>query len=355
MGSVSLIDPLEDPRWDRFVERHPLGWITHLSGWKRVLEGSFSRMKGYYLAISNGNGGEIEAALPLFEVTGWLREKTLVSVPFGTLCDPLVSNAREMDILLDAARGLSEQSGARTLEIRAFGDPAPILDSRVSRHAFLKNHSLRVDASPEELFKKFHRTCVRQRITRAEKAGLRIRRGSEERDVDLFYRMYRETRKRLGFPPQPKSLFQLLWREFAPAGRIAILFAEREGQPLSVVILLKFKDRMSAEYLAWDFRCRDISPNHFLFWEAIKWASSEGFEYFDFGATSPNNTTLMEFKGHWGTTVADIVTYFYPRRAWDGWEEKERSLAYRLTRRVCRRMPSPVLEILGDCLYRQCW
>jgi hypothetical protein len=34
MANAILIDPARDPRWDRFVKKHPFGWITHLSGWK---------------------------------------------------------------------------------------------------------------------------------------------------------------------------------------------------------------------------------------------------------------------------------------------------------------------------------
>ena len=63
-----IIDPVKDPRWDKFVEGHPFGLICHLSGWKQVLEESFPHMKGYYLALLNHDNESIRAALPIFEV-----------------------------------------------------------------------------------------------------------------------------------------------------------------------------------------------------------------------------------------------------------------------------------------------
>jgi hypothetical protein len=64
MDKISFIEPESDPRWDEYVAQHPHGWICHLSGWKKVLEKSFTHMKGYYPAIVD-EAGTIKAALPV--------------------------------------------------------------------------------------------------------------------------------------------------------------------------------------------------------------------------------------------------------------------------------------------------
>jgi len=61
---IGLIDPLADRRWDRFVDQHPFGWITRLSGWKSVLEWTFPHMRGYYLTLCD-SAGVLKAALPI--------------------------------------------------------------------------------------------------------------------------------------------------------------------------------------------------------------------------------------------------------------------------------------------------
>jgi hypothetical protein len=116
MKTVIEIDSNQDRRWDKFIERHPLGWISHTSGWKNFLERSFKHIRGHHLAVVDGE--EIVAALPIFAVRSWLTGKRLVSVPFATLSDPLLSALEDMGILLDAVLNLSNKIGAKYVEIR---------------------------------------------------------------------------------------------------------------------------------------------------------------------------------------------------------------------------------------------
>ena len=115
--TIKLIDPITDPRWDKFVENHPFGWIYHLSGWKKVLEQSFNHMKGYYFALIDENDG-IKAGLPIYEVKSWLTGNRLVSIPFATLCNPLISTSEEMTELLKAVMEFSRDRNISYLEIR---------------------------------------------------------------------------------------------------------------------------------------------------------------------------------------------------------------------------------------------
>jgi len=350
-GEVFLLDPLSDPRWDAFVERHPFGKIAHTAGWKKALEASFSNVKGYCLALSDQNETGLRAALPLFERRGWVSGRRLISIPHATLCDPLVSSAADLCTLVDAALGLHRQRSVPSLEIRSLEATALLNDDRFSRHHFLKTHSIDLDKSQEELFRSFHRSCVRQRITRAASSGLSLVAGQDESDLRSFFRLFVKTRKRLGFPPQPYRFLSSLWREFGARGTMSLLLAKQQQRILSGLILFKFRDRVSAEFLAWDAGCRDISPNHYLFWEAIKAAREEGYAVFDFGATSPTNSALMEFKKHWGTKLDDITHSYCPGQENDDYESKERSFQYRILRKVCPHMPDTLLIQLGRLFY----
>ena len=89
-NEVIIIDPLNDERWDKFVENHNWGWLCHLAGWKQVLEKSFKHMKGYFLVLLNNRKKHIKAALPVYQVKSWMTGNKLVSIPFATLSDPLV-------------------------------------------------------------------------------------------------------------------------------------------------------------------------------------------------------------------------------------------------------------------------
>lgn len=352
LGSVVRIDPLKDPRWDRFVENHPFGWICHSSGWKRVLEQTFKHIKGHHLALVDSRNGNIKAGLPLFEVCSWLTGRRLVSIPFATLSDPLISSPIEMKTLLDAAIDLSDQIGTSRIEIRTLYAHPLISDPRLAGDHFYKHHYLKLDKKPEELRRSFHRKAVRQEINMVEKSNLRLRIAGPESDLRKFYILYVKTRKRLGLPPHPYRFFKALWDVFYPSGKIALFLAELDKDTIAGHMVFKFNQRFSAEFEGWDKRFSKMSPNHFLFWEEIKAAYSEGYKIFDFGRTSPGNIPLMDFKRHWGTHTVDLPQFFYPMQSCGKVAAKESSLAYKLIQGAVKNSPDFALSAIGKFCYR---
>lgn len=352
MTDVQIIDPSKDPRWDKFVENHPFGWVVHLSGWKKVLEKCFKHMKGYYLVLCDTTNTNILAGLPLFEIRSWLTGNRLVSIPFATLCDPLISSDEQMDILFDSALKLSQDLGIPRIELRTFMSSPRIGNNRVARDDYYKHHFIPLEKEPEELKKSFHRTNVRQRIRRAQNVGLDHRVADSESDMIAFYELHTKTRKKVGLPPQPYTFFKELWETFSPSKQMVLHLAERNNITLAGLILFKFRDRVSAEFLASDEQYLNVSPNHLLFWEAIKLAYAEGYKVFDFGRTSPNNETLMTFKNRWGTQLVDLPQYFYPENAFKPGEAQESSMSYKLINKICQSSSESVCKLLGRICYK---
>lgn len=112
-GKIVFIDPEKDERWDQFVENHEMGLIYHLSGWKKVIEKTFPHIRGIFLAVVENN--EIKAALPIYEVKSWLTGHRFVSVPFAQFCDPLVSSAIDLKLILQK---IQDEHKAESLEIK---------------------------------------------------------------------------------------------------------------------------------------------------------------------------------------------------------------------------------------------
>lgn len=351
MPDVRLIDPCRDGRWDRFVAAHPFGWITHLAGWKSVLEQTFTHLKPRYIALF-GPDGQIVAALPLFEVKSIITGHRFVSLPFATLCDPLVSNEREMEALLSAMQEMLKETGARYVELRTHMASAFVPGRRFSSVDLYKNQYLPLNRPPDVLKASFHRSCVRQRIARAERSGLAVRAADNESDLKEFYRLHSDMRKRLGLPAPPFAFLRALWRTFFPIGQLSLLLSTFKTKVIGGIILFKFKERVSAEFLGWDERYRDMSPTHHLFWEAIKAAHAEGRRIFDFGRSSLVDTSLSTFKGRWGTSLADIRHYYYPPDYSTRGGERDSSLAHRAIRHMCRTLPEPAFRLVGMFCYR---
>ena len=137
-----------------------------------------------------------------------------------------------------------------------------------------------------------------------------------------------------------------------PINKILVLLAKQEGHVVAGHIYFKFNERMSMEFEGWDRNYHYLTPNHFLIWEAIKMAHSEGYQIFDFGRTSPEDTGLMRFKERWGTKTATFMEIVYPPHNLKVSDSKEKSLKYRLVRKACRTVPNPGRKIISNFCYR---
>lgn len=352
MSSVRIIDPSTEPRWDEFVMAHPFGWLCHLSGWKKVIEETFGHMKASYLGLYDKDGGELRAALPMFEVKSFITGHRLTSIPFATLSDPLISTRGDMEQLLDSALDLLNRIDGSYMVVRTHLATRLMPDDRLAGTNTYKNHYLRLNAPLDQLRLSFHRTCVRQRIARAVKSGLQLRFGENESDLRMFYELHAATRKRLGLPAPPLSLLEGLWKTFFPAGQLSLLLSEYRKKVVGGIIVLKFRHRMSGEFLGWDETCRDMSPTHHLFWEAIKLADAEGRGIFDFGRSSPVDASLMAFKNRWGTDVVDLPQYYYPPARAKRNPAPGGSLTYRIVREMCKRLPGPGFRLMSGFCFR---
>lgn len=348
---MSTIDPSQDERWDAFIEAHPYGWICHTSAWKEILEESYKHIKPKYLAIIDAENGKIRASLPLCHVKSRITGNRLVSLPFATLCDPLINSPDEFKVLFDVAIDLREALGCKHIEVRAFKGADSMADSRLCLVRHYKHHYLMLDQEPQELMKSFHRTCIRQRIQRAETSSLKVHDGESETDLKEFYRLYLKTRRRLRLPPQPYRFIHSLWQRLSPLGFLNLFLARHNGQAIGGIIVFKYKERVSAEYAAMDDDFFNLSPNHLLFWTAIKKAQEEGYQVFDFGRTDPNNRGLMDFKSRWGTKTIDLIQAFSPISAAQQ-IGAHGAVSQKILRAICEKAPDFGCRAIGNFCYR---
>lgn len=350
VSRIDTADQLRDRGWDEFTRDHPLGLICHTSDWQRFLESCFRHISGSCLVLA-GAQGEIRAGLPLYEVRSPVIGRRLVSVPFASLSDPLVSSPEEFRTLAGKALEIASSQKAVYLEIRTHRAGSLARDERFMTSSCYLTHYVRLEGRPDKLMKCFDRTCVRQRISRAERSGLDLKRIGGEQDLRSFQRLNFLTRKRLGLPPQPYRILEAFWKTFSPSGRAEFLMAEKDGKALAGLMVFKFKDRVSAEISVSDTESQKYSPNHLLFWEAIRNACAQGYSVFDFGRTSADNELLINFKSRWGTRTAELPNCYYPPGLSASVTNRERSPAYRIIRAICRRCPDPILRRLGDFIY----
>ncbi|GBC63769.1 hypothetical protein DENIS_4767 [Desulfonema ishimotonii] len=346
-----IIDPCQDKRWDDFVNQHPFGWLYHTSIWKMVLEKSFHHIKANYFVLIDKKTYDIRAALPCCHVKSWLTGNRLVSLPFTTLSDPLVNSPDEFRMLMASAIDLSGKFKCRYMEIGVFQSGNCIENREISALKNYRVHHLTIDRDAEALKTRFKRT-VRQSIRRAEAEAVHVSEGRGESDLSEFFTLYLKTRKRRLLPPQPYRFIRTIWRELHPRGYLTLLMARHNGQTIGSAILLKFKERLSVEFLVSDETSFHLRPNHILVWNAIKMARKEGYGVFDFGRTASGNRGLIKFKKSWGAQDENLLHLYYPGEMCGNAARREDTLKYKLVKKVCHMAPPPFFQGLGIFLYR---
>lgn len=351
MHNLVSIEERPSDEWDTFVYKHPLGTIYHTSQWMNVIEQSFPHITGQIIVIRNSRN-EITAGLPVYLVDSWLTGRRLVSAPFATIFDPLVNNATELQFILDSIISLYKKYQCNYVEIRTQKNVSLFDDNKFFKLVkFYKYHYIKL-IEPEELKKRFYRTSVRRSITRSLKYDLKFIVSEEKSALKLFYDIYAKTRKRLGLPVQPFNFFINLLQILSKINGISILLAQKNANTIAGVIAFKYKDSFSLEYGGYDLSFNKFYPNHFLYWNAITFAYSEGYKIFDFGRTAANNKGLIDFKSRWGTEVVDLPKFFYPASYSLKDENRDLSLQYRIARKVFKNAPLSIAAILSQWIYK---
>ncbi len=150
---------------------------------------------------------------------------------------------------------------------------------------------------------------TRYNIRVGQRKGVAIRQGTAD-DLGIFYRLHVITGRRHRFPVYPERYFCETWRILHPGGHIKLFIAEWEGEPLSAQLLLPFGDTVKYWRGAWSGECGNLHPNEAMHWNAIAWAKSQGYRYYDFdGINRRIAARILEGENHRGGMPRTIDSF----------------------------------------------
>jgi hypothetical protein len=345
----------QEQEWDNFVLRHPLGSLYHTSAWKRVVEQAFPHIRGRFLVLRVGGSDQIQAGLPIYKVSSWLLGSRLVSVPFATVCDPLVATLAEWDALAPELEKERDRTRSKKLEIRAVLSPGIMPPSFGSKSLF-RHHALPLDLDFDALCLRFDKQSVRQKAEKARRAGVIVEERSNEGGMVASHSMLATTRRRLSLPPMPYRFFEAMQRNL-PAEHLKIFLAYQNEKPIACHIVLIFKDQWISEYSA-NADGAISGVNQLLYLETIRQACAQSARKFSYGRTSINSDGLLAYKRRWGTIEEKLTDYVLPQdhgnetQVPQAESRQEDSRLYTLCKQVIAKAPLPVCKMIGDFCYR---
>lgn len=347
---VRWLRPDEDDEWDTFVAAHRYGLVYHRACWRRLLEEAFPHIRGRFLGVFNTTTGHLVAGLPVYAVKSWLLGNRIVSLPYASVCDPLVTDAEHLQKLWPYVQDIYGEVRAKRIEIRSRNMSKALVRS-LSRGPVYKHHFLVLDKEPQELFRSFAKSSVCQKITKATKLGVSVNEAQSSRDMNVCYEILAQTRRRLSLPPMPRSFFAAMHRNLWPR-HLKMFLALSNGKPIGCHIVLISGNVWISEYSG---NTDDAvhGANQLLYWETILRAKHAGAKVFSFGRTASSNDGLLAYKRRWATVEEDVVSFVFPppiESAHGG--DRERSIPYRVLKLIVANAPMPACEMLGRFCYR---
>lgn len=279
--------PGEDARWDAFVRAHPQGTFFHLTGWRRAVEESFHH-EPHYLICEQGRTWR--GVLPVFWVRSPFIGKQMISLPYAVYGGMVASDHEAGEALIDAAAQQGRRLGASYLEMRHL-EARP--GERVRQDLYVTFRKRLPDDSSEVMGaipKK-----ARAEVRRARKAGMTF---GDSTDLERFFRLFAEEKRRLGSPSLPLAWFQTLGEEF---GRSVVLHAVQDpnGDTMCAVMSFLFRDTVYAYYSGSSIEGRGKGVADFMYCCLMEWAVEKGYRQFDFGR-SRRDTGAARFKKNMG-------------------------------------------------------
>jgi CelD/BcsL family acetyltransferase involved in cellulose biosynthesis len=337
VATLEALD-VDDPAWFALLEATRDAVPFHHPAWALVLAEAYGFRPFAFVLMDDSRA--VVAGLPVVEVRGRARRPRWISLPFTDVCGPVgeAASVATLAAEVDAARSAA---GVASLEIRS-----RVEGVEPQRQPALV-HELELSPDADDVAASF-RPSVRRNIRTAERGPAAVRVASVESDVtDVYYKLHVQMRRRLGLPAQPRRFFRLLWMHMLSRGLGRALLVEVGDTAVAGAVFLNWNRTVIYKYGASDPRYWPLRPNNLLFWEAIKWASANGYDRLNFGRTDLDAQSLRRFKLGWAAQEHRLEYTVFGKLQLTGRIEPPE-----LARSAIRRSPTWVVRALGEVLYR---
>jgi hypothetical protein len=344
--AVYEFDPLHDERWVKFLLRHPESSVFHSVAWLSALQATYG-YEPIVFTTTAPDAPELLNGVVFCRVKSWLTGNRLVSLPFSDHCEPLARD-KDLHAIVGAVHSRRQSDHCKYIELRPLSaEPVAEYSRTLGVSESFKFHSIDLRPDLGQIYRKFHDSCVRRKIKRAERENLTLESGNSSALLDKFRHLLLLTRRRHKLPPQPADWFNNLARCFGD--NLTVHVVSKDGSAAASILTLTYKDTAMYKYGCSDATFHNLGGMPFLFWKTIERSKKMGLIKFDLGRSSPEDAGLVAFKGHLGAESSELRYYRDPAPP-----EKNHSLQQQTNwaRRALAHMPELVLVGAGNLLYR---
>jgi len=338
---LQIINPLEYPDWDELLLTNKNYSFFLSSSWARVLYETYKYEPLYFSSLENG---KLSALIPVMDVNSSLTGRRGVSLPFTDYCPLIIKDKRNFQEIIENIIAYGQRGGWKYIEWR--GGENHFQDMTPSSSYY--SHTLELSQNEQEILSSF-RGSTRRNIRKAIKEGVHLEICNSLESVRAFYRLNCATRKSHGLPPQPFYFFRKVFEHIISKKKGFVVLASYHKRNIASAIYFHFGKKAIYKYGASERSYQHLRANNLVMWEAMKWYAQNGFRRFSFGRTDPENKGLLQFKQGWGTNEETINYYRYDLTKDVFVEDSNR---VKTSYDLLRKLPSPLLKLVGSLLYK---
>ncbi|MCP4352749.1 MAG: FemAB family PEP-CTERM system-associated protein [Desulfobacterales bacterium] len=342
---IKLIDTTDIPAWDKYVEAHRGATLYHLSAWERVIRKTYEHKTYYLMAVKNDNS--VAGVLPLVHLKHFIFGNNLVSIPFFDMGGILADDEQTEKEIMARAVEIGKKLGTENIELRHTGPLLCPVDSGMNLSVQVRSHKVRMllalSESSEILMKSF-KSKLRSQIKKPMKESLHSKIGGQEM-LDDFYMIFLKNMRDLGSPVHSKKLIKNVLEEFPDKARIVMIY--KDSQPLACSLVVGFRETLENPWASSLREYSRLSPNMLLYWTMLEYGCDNGYAFFDFGRSSPDEGTY-KFKEQWGAKPNPLHWHYISLSGKPLIEnDKDDKSKFDKAIQYWKKLPVPVTKIIG--------
>jgi hypothetical protein len=306
---IYRLDPISDPRWQEFLQRHPRASVFHSRGWLQAILRTYDYTPVVFTTTPPGRPLDNGAVFSI--VKSWLISPRLVSLPFSDHVDPLVDEDGDLlELLRELQSGLQDGSWKR-VEFRppALGRQSVGWSTLYDGQTFVQ-HRIDLRLGLDTVYSRFHHDSIQRKIQKAKRSGVQQDVGRSEHHLRQFFALHVMNRRRKSLPPPPYSWFRNVLDCLGERAKIRV--AARDGRPIGAILTLRFKETAVYKYGCTDDRYHNLGAMPFLLWKAMEEEYQSGAREFDLGRSEIHNSGLIQFKEKFGAERTDLTYKIFP-------------------------------------------
>lgn len=342
---IRLLEKKDHEAYRQFLQQQPDVSYGHSLEVMDLITNHFRFSPQYLIAWTNGT---IKGALPLFKTTSIIEGTRFVSIPFFPTGGFLGESNDVKKMLLEKAKELSK--AGKFLEIRQAQSSELYSATGFVKQSPITDFLIDLKRSDDEMFASFSKD-VRYDIRKAQRNNLKVIISGDKKQLDDFYTVYLNTRKKRGVPAWPYPLFN----EALQTCRAAVAVTYLESMPVAAAFLFFDKEMVEYAFAGTDYRYNRISPYYLLLWEIIRYGIANGYSTLDLGGSTKemNEGKMYAFKEKWATRTTEISYYFYAADPQKIPSLQKSFGVYQLYGKIWGLLPKKLIKMISPYIIRQ--